>query len=64
LPRQRRPPQHDLQVPPRNQLNFQVLNLLQNRQVQYTTVPGVTEYLPTNVLQLERRWLLGIRLSY
>ena len=46
------------------QLNFQVLNLLQNRQVQYTVMPGVAEYLPTNVLQYERRWLLGLRLSF
>jgi TonB-dependent receptor len=46
------------------QLNFQVLNLLQNRQVQYTVMPGVPENLPTNVLQLERRWLLGVRLSF
>jgi iron complex outermembrane recepter protein len=46
------------------QLNFQVLNLLQNQQVQYTVIPGIPAYLPTNVLQYERRLFLGVRLSY
>jgi iron complex outermembrane receptor protein len=46
------------------QLNFQVLNVLQNQQVQYTTIPGVQAYMPTNVLQYERRWLFGARYSF
>jgi TonB-dependent receptor len=45
------------------QFSFQVLNLTNGQLKQFTRVPGVGD-LPTNVIQLERRFILGARLTF
>jgi TonB-dependent receptor len=45
------------------QFSFQVLNLTNAQLKQFTDVPGVGD-LPTNVIQLERRFILGARVTF
>jgi iron complex outermembrane recepter protein len=44
-------------------INLQVLNLLDEQRFEVTRVPGVPD-LPTNVLELERRVLAGVRFTF
>ncbi len=45
------------------QINVQALNLLDEQRLEVTRVPGVAD-LPTNVLELERRLLVGARFTF
>jgi iron complex outermembrane recepter protein len=44
-------------------INLQVLNLLDEQRLEVTRVPAVAD-LPTNVLELERRFLFGARFTF
>ncbi len=44
-------------------INVQGLNLLDEQRFEVTRIPGIAD-LPTNVLELERRWLVGARFTF
>jgi iron complex outermembrane receptor protein len=44
-------------------INVQALNLLDEQRFEVTRIPGIPD-LPTNVLELERRWLVGARFTF